>query len=388
MQRIVTFLIFTLFSRLILFGQSSAADITYSIKGIFCIYYSVDFYYNAPTEEEVDSCCWIFGDGVSKRQSTEYRSASHRYSNPGTYTVILKLWKDGIERSIIKEDLIWLPKPPSPRIEFTFQDSNGYAPALVKFKNATVLGDCDTVSYFWNFGDGHGSKDINPEHIFNKPQTYDVMLEVVDTLGCTKTDYQEIVVKDTAQQGEFEFINPECLMDSEIPSYGYNQFYKLSNDSLIIYGVYSGNCGTRKTATIRYNADTIKIKTWEVGPIATCNCSYYFEISIPNIINDSVNVLFNGKTISSTRTNVLEQKIDDVIIEVFPNPANNYLMINIDGSDLPNFDFKILDTEGRIVKVGTLKGDSQIELGSVESGFYMLCISARNKEYIMRFIKE
>ena len=48
------------------------------------------------------------------------------------------------------------------------------------------------------------------------------------------------------------------------------------------------------------------------------------------------------------------------------------------------------DTNGQIVKIGKLNGESPIELQNIECGIYVISMSdkSKNKEYVTRFVKE
>ncbi|MCF8361639.1 MAG: T9SS type A sorting domain-containing protein [Prolixibacteraceae bacterium] len=106
----------------------------------------------------------------------------------------------------------------------------------------------------------------------------------------------------------------------------------------------------------------VKVKTWETGLYTTCNCGYCFEINIPNFTKDSVIVTFDGEIISSSLANTVEQKIGNLDFNVYPNPANNTLTITGKEIDSYDFNYKVFDTEGRIIKVGKINGESQIDI--------------------------
>ena len=383
MRNIIVSLV--LLNHIISFGQSPVPNFTHDIRKVNCDLYLADFYYSG----DADSCCWDFGEGVAKCPSYK-KTARHTYSKPGTFSVKLTLWKDGMESNIIKNDLVRVVAPPIPNFEYSISDTNGYAPLNIEFRNTTELGDCKDVNYNWDFGDWDFTQDENPNHDYRISKTYYVTLNVTDTLGCDKNYSDYIIVKDTAQRGEFEFITSNCLNEYETPPCGYDKQFKLINDSLFIYGYYYGNCGTYKTATIRYSDDTIKIKTWEVGPETTCSCGYCFEIVIPNIIRDSVNVVFNGANILSALTSISKQNIDNPVVKIFPNPVEDYLTLLINEVETQIYDYKIYDSEGRIIQTGKLNSGSQIGLKNTESGVYIICISDRdkNKEFVTRFIKK
>ncbi len=371
------------------FGQSPVTDFTYDIRKVNCDYYLADFYYNSSNNTDADSCCWDFGDGARKCRSNT-NAASHVYSKPGLFSVKLTLWKDGVESSIVKNDLVRVSVPPLPGFQFTVSDANGFAPLNVEFKNNTQSGDCEDLVYSWDFGDGQSISKENPNHMYMYPYTYYVTLNVTDTLGCKKEYSDYVIVKDTAQKDEFEFITSGCFGEIVTPPCGYDKHYKLKNDSLVVYGFYSGNCSTHKTATIRYSGDTIHIKSWEVGPWATCHCGYCFEIVVPDVNKDSVYVEFNGTPVLPVLINKIQQTADNSVIGIFPNPVNDNLILFVKNIQNKNCEYKILDMKGRRIQSGKLNGESQIRLHNLEAGVYIVYISDKNgnTEYAARFIKK
>ena len=53
------------------------------------------------------------------------------------------------------------------------------------------------LTWLWNFGDGSSSSSSQPgSHIFNGDGTFHVSLTVTDTMGCTDTYTDSIVVND------------------------------------------------------------------------------------------------------------------------------------------------------------------------------------------------
>ncbi|MBN2259467.1 MAG: PKD domain-containing protein [Clostridiales bacterium] len=347
-----------------------------------------DFYYNSSSTEDADSCCWYFGDGI-KKCTSHSDAASHTYSTPGIYTVKLTLWKNGVEKNIIKNDLIKVYNPPIPSFNIFILDSSRFAPLTVDFENKTISGDCQELTYSWDFGDGHLSSEINPTHLYINPNTYYVILNVTDTLNCDKSISDYVIVKDTAQKGEFELNTSGCYIEGQISPCGYDRHFELKDDSLIIFGFYYGNCGTYKTATIRYSGDTIKIKTWEVGPLTTCYCGYCFEIVVPNITQDSVIILFNDEIVPYKYSNMHDQKNVNSSLKVFPNPVNDILTIYIQDVIASDCEYKILDINGKIIQKGLLNKYSQVRLKDIAKGTYLIrvLIKTHNTEYITRFIK-
>ncbi|MFK7784849.1 MAG: PKD domain-containing protein, partial [Crocinitomicaceae bacterium] len=64
-------------------------------------------------------------------------------------------------------------------------------PDPVIFSNNSSNGN----AFFWNFGDGNTSTDVNPVHFYSGPGTYTVTLVVSDTNGCFSPDSTEFIVE-------------------------------------------------------------------------------------------------------------------------------------------------------------------------------------------------
>lgn len=62
--------------------------------------------------------------------------------------------------------------------------SVGTAPLEVRFRDASSGA---VVDWRWSFGDGSGSRDVAPIHVFSQPGRYSVTLEVKDVHGATST---------------------------------------------------------------------------------------------------------------------------------------------------------------------------------------------------------
>lgn len=79
---------------------------------------------------------------------------------------------------------------PSPVAVASLDQSYGPSPLNVNFfGEASFDPDGSAISYFWDFGDGQTSTEINPSHEFtaagNSPTTFEVSLTVTDSAGLT-----------------------------------------------------------------------------------------------------------------------------------------------------------------------------------------------------------
>jgi PKD repeat protein len=134
---------------------------------------------------------WDFGDGTSASGV----QVSHRYANPGSYTVTLVVTDDvGRVGTTTQGVSVTLGAPTA---DFTFS----IAGASVTFTSAAVAAPGRSIaSYAWSFGDpGSGafntSSAANPSHTFSATgTTYNVTLVVTDDVGKTGTITKAVTI--------------------------------------------------------------------------------------------------------------------------------------------------------------------------------------------------
>lgn len=120
-----------------------------------------------------NSFLWEFGDGaVSNKPNPEYT-----YYEPGTYKIKLTAWGDGgADTYSIINDVWVLPKAYfeiAPRFVYVNDEP-------VHFFNLSDNGS----TYVWDFGDGNGSDELNPTHVYTKDGNYTVTLNVWTENNC------------------------------------------------------------------------------------------------------------------------------------------------------------------------------------------------------------
>ena len=92
---------------------------------------------------------------------------------------------------------------------------------------------------------------------------------------------------------------------------------------------------------------------------------------------------FNIATLGITE---LESKNYKLII--YPNPSNNFVTIHSKQNLTDNFEFKIVDLTGRIVKSGNSKFNEQINIENLTSGNYIIQIQTdSNDNFTQKLIK-
>ena len=71
-------------------------------------------------------------------------------------------------------------------------------------------------------------------------------------------------------------------------------------------------------------------------------------------------------------------------MNVYPIPSNNYITIQNRENITDNFEYKIVDLTGRIVKSGSSKFNEQINIESITSGNYIIQIETENQEKLTK----
>ncbi len=91
----------------------------------------------------------------------------------------------------------------APVARFTSSTKNGASPLSITFDavSSTDYENTSTLTYSWDFGDGHTGSGINPSHTFNNgssnPQAFKVLLTVTDEGGLTDTTSTIISLNNT-----------------------------------------------------------------------------------------------------------------------------------------------------------------------------------------------
>jgi len=120
-----------------------------------------------------NSFLWEFGDGaVSNKPNPEYT-----YYEPGTYKIKLTAWGDGGTDTYSTINDVWV----LPNAYFEIAPRYVYVnDQEVHFFNLSDNGDV----YVWDFGDGTGSGEMSPKHMYTKEGNYDVTLNVWTSNDC------------------------------------------------------------------------------------------------------------------------------------------------------------------------------------------------------------
>ncbi|MBE2317690.1 PKD domain-containing protein [Solirubrobacter sp. CPCC 204708] len=140
---------------------------------------------------------WDFDDDSAK--STK-QSPVHTYTQPGTYDVTVKV-TDGKGGELTKTIQVTVARKANtlPEVTIEADPKQGPGPLTVRFSSQISDADGDGWKSAWNFGDGSGSAEDHPTHVYNAPGVYTATLTITDAQGGVTTKSVQITV--TAVQG-------------------------------------------------------------------------------------------------------------------------------------------------------------------------------------------
>lgn len=129
----------------------------------------------------ITSYVWDFGDGTAGTG----RTATHRYSAPGSYLVRLTVTDSNGLSNQSAPQTVTVSAGERPTATFVFSPTSPAAGDTVFFNasQSTAGTGHRIVSYRWDFGDGNTGSGSTTSHIFTTAGSYVVVLTVTDEAG-------------------------------------------------------------------------------------------------------------------------------------------------------------------------------------------------------------
>lgn len=122
--------------------------------------------------DNITKFIYDYGDGqIEERDAI---NLWHLYSEAWDYTVTLTVVTQSWKRFSLVKKIILKPKPQTVKINTSMK----MAPVWQAIDFNSSESEWQINSYFWDFGDGFTSTDANPNHIYTKKWSYDVLLRV------------------------------------------------------------------------------------------------------------------------------------------------------------------------------------------------------------------
>jgi gliding motility-associated-like protein len=162
-------------------GSASAAELIVDFKADKVCFGSVTTMISLSTVDEGDSIRFILWDfnGDGNFDNAEGDTVIFPFPYPGFHTVGLKVmtW-GGLSKAIYKQVTVG-------DLYVNFSFNNGCRNQPIQFHNESVVSGDTAFVYYWNFGDGSASSQLeNPVHSYTEPGIYEPKLYVGTYAGC------------------------------------------------------------------------------------------------------------------------------------------------------------------------------------------------------------
>lgn len=145
----------------------------------------------AAIDRTIVSYRWDFGDGGTATGV----SASHTYTVPGTYAIVLTVTDDaGRSGSSSLTVTVSETGTNSPVASFSFSPTNATHPATIYFNGTGSTSPSGIAAYTWDFGDGNAGNGPIVSHTYVNAGAYVVRLTVTDSAGRTATATQTVTI--------------------------------------------------------------------------------------------------------------------------------------------------------------------------------------------------
>ena len=181
---------------------------------------------------------WTFGDGLNSSQ----QNPAHVYSQPGTYSVVLKVSTDCESKYLSKTITVCA----TAKADFSFV-ING---ADVVFENNSVYG----TSYLWNFGNGATSTLISPSYFFTDSGMYNICLTAQNVCNADDT----CIIFHNTYLGNASLCWNETYSESSATDHTANAVFADDENNVILIGSSGKGSGTllyKNAFVLRYSPD-------------------------------------------------------------------------------------------------------------------------------------
>jgi len=286
------------------------------------------------------SYSWTMSNG----SSANGENIQQVFTSRGRVSVALKVqYANGCSNTISK----WIDIDEKPIANFDAETvCNGNATNFInlsRFENGSL-------NTFWNFGDGNTSTSLNPAHIFNTPQTYNVTLIASTGSSCNDTLSKSVTVNET----------PVCDFDYEID---WVNGYTPGNRSIKFTPANTNYSNYQWFFTKSENSSA-------VNPTHTFLYDGNYTVRLIASTNEGCNCESSKNiTITTTGINLVEKGT----IKVYPNPASDiFTLENLENE----VKYEIINMDGKkLLEGNAMKGINKINISKLNTGVYYVKVS-------------
>lgn len=250
-------------------------------------------------------------------------------------------------------------------------------------------------TYVWNFGDGNTSTLPNPSHTYSQPGTYVYCLQVnncptvCDTLVITSfpTSCSASFIIDSVNSQPGNVI----VWNTSAPAYTPN------NTTQYLWDFGDGSTSTQAFPSHTYNGAGTYIICLGITVPATptmpaCSSIYCDTLkvdSLGNIIQKSTGANFTLNVLDPNTISIDER--DFSTSKIFPNPASEFIQIEIDANSTGNLNIELISLNGSLINsisndVNSGLTTLEMDVRDVVSGIYFIKISKDGTNHFEKVI--
>jgi len=144
-----------------------------------CIPLTVNFT-NLSKYADPSTYVWDFGQGEGTSKAID---PGYTYYQPGTYSVTLSA--SNITGETVKETKLMIIEGfARPQADFAVKPLLLYVPGDIMYTSNRSIG---ATTFFWDFGDGTNSNEVQPQHTYKTEGVFDISLIATSIHGCSDT---------------------------------------------------------------------------------------------------------------------------------------------------------------------------------------------------------
>ncbi len=282
---------------------------------------------------------WDFGNGDGSSEA----NPNYTYPESGTYNVCLTVTNVGGTDTYCE----MITVEAAPISAFTYV--NGTSEGELVFTDNSAN---SPTTWSWDFGDDGTSTDQNPTHTYGAPGIFNVCLTVTNAAGSdTQCELVEIVFAPTASFSVMEGANPGEMV-----------FTDLSSNSPTSWTWLFADGGT--------SSDQNPVHTFATDGV------YNVCMTASNSVGSDTYCM----DVTVVTTSLFNTSKDGITLEMFPNPANEFVQINIEENAGGDYQLLIFDALGRKIGDQTYlqNGNNTISLNDLALGNYYFHIQNMN----------
>ena len=263
-----------------------------------------------------NSFIWDFGDGTTLVSNAA--KVNHSYATAGTYNVRLLL-VDTNYCNFPDSATQLLSVSPLVKAQF-ITPAAGCVPYNAQFNNTSLAGQ----QFFWDFGDGTTSTDVNPTHLYPNIGTYTIRLIAIDSNTCNIIDSTKQTIT-VSNKPHAVFTTTPIPPIANTPNIFYN-----SSTGAVRYDWFFGDGDSISKTTL----DTVKHQYNETGTFNAC-LVVYNQYGCPDTACQAVDVIVNP--------------LFDVPNAFTPGRFGENAIVSVKGFGIAKLSFKIYNRFGQKV---------------------------------------